>query len=126
MVAGDASTRDVTKHPELRLKAASTVVNGGSDKRLELIVNSTAPSPSTTFCPARGPTSSRVDYPYLPENQALTLSYRAMDRFRHLLGGSGMGGLGGPTPGQVSYLKMASLLELRLGWTSSYTYGSLV
>lgn len=24
-----------------------------------------------------------------------------MDRFRHLLGGAGMGGLGGPTPGQV-------------------------
>lgn len=27
-----------------------------------------------------------------------------MDRFRHLLGGAGMGGLGGPAPGQVSSL----------------------
>lgn len=116
----------MTKLPELRLKAASTVVNCGSDKRLELIVNSTAPSTSTTICPARVLTSSRVDYSYQSSNSATKLSYRTMDRFRHLLGGSGMGGLGGPTPGQVSYLKMISLLELRLDWISSHTDGPLV
>merc|ERR1712000_659433 len=66
----------------------------------ELIVNSTAPSTSTTICPARVLTSSRVDYSYQSSNSATKLSYRTMDRFRHLLGGSGMGGLGGPTPGQ--------------------------
>ena len=80
----------------------------GSSTVVNIKLSAPALPTSTTFrLPAvatllRTTTQLRVPHFDYPESKS---SAHVMERFRHLLGGGGMGGLGGPAPGQVSSLE---------------------